>query len=292
MYLANKNIETSLVKAKEQADKLPDILAQAKQIAHSIMAGWHGRKQAGDGDVFWQFRAYNQQESTKYIDWRRSAKDNALTIKEQEWQAAISFWLWADNSTSMHFRSKAAPFLKQEKALILILALAEILARSGERVGYPSISKAQASKKSAEIIAARLQQEKPTNPMPPLDKISNGSNFIIASDFLLPIDKISDMINKLASRNITGMFIHIIDPAEINFPFAGHTEFSDMQGDNKIIFGRAQNIKQEYEKLFTKHKQQIENLCKKVGWFYIAHQTNESTQNSLIKAHTMLDKGK
>ena len=284
----SKNESEILALAKAEAAAMPDLLVEAKQMAQSIMAGWHGRRQAGAGDVFWQFRAYDKSESVKRIDWRRSARDDSLTVRDHEWQAAITFWMWADNSPSMKFKSQNAKTSKQNRALLIVLALAEVLAQSGERVGWPGLTKSTTSRQSAENIAARLSVEKPQDDLPKTDNISSSSDFIIVGDFLMNAKKIEEMVHDLAKRNIRGMLIHIIDPAEENFPYSGRTEFHDIESNSKLTFGRAQSIKEEYIKMFEQHKNNIKQICKKSGWFHIAHHTNQNAQTVLAKAHTML----
>lgn len=277
-----------LASAKSHAARLPDILVEAKQIAQSTMAGWHGRRRAGTGDVFWQFRAYDQSESSHRIDWRRSARDDSMTVRDQEWQAAMKFWVWADNSPSMDFASKEAMASKRHRALVIVLALAEILARSGERVGWPGLTKSVASRKSAENICARLEVDETNDSLPPIDEIGNSCQFIMAGDFLMPLEEVKIMINNLARRGIRGMVIHVIDPAEENFPYAGRTEFHDVEGNNKLTFGRAQSVKNDYVKIFNEHKQAIKEICKNARWLHMTHHTHKRVQMTLTKAHTML----
>ena len=277
-----------LAPAKAQAALLPDLLAQAKRIAHTIMAGWHGRRRPGPGDVFWQFRAYDQSESATRIDWRRSARDDSLTVRDQEWQAALTFWLWADNSPSMAFASKDAKAGKQAHALIIVLALAEILARGGERIGWPGLTRAFASRQGCERIAERLRLDRPSPPLPPLDAIKSRSDLILASDFCEPLEHIENMIHVLARRGVRGFLIHVIDPAEEDFPYTGRTEFQDPEGGSSLTFGRAQSVRGDYATLFKDHARAVKDLCRKSGWFYMSHRTDRGVQDVLAAIHALL----
>jgi uncharacterized protein (DUF58 family) len=86
------------------------------------------------GETFWQFRAYQAGDAAGEIDWRQSARSRGLFVREQEWEAAESVWLWCDLSRSMSFRSGQALPPKWERAALLALALASLLVRGGERV--------------------------------------------------------------------------------------------------------------------------------------------------------------
>src|SRR5919112_1752687 len=125
--------------ARTLAARLPDLLVAARRIAANVMLGVHGRRHPGPGETFWQFRSYVSGEPARQIDWRRSARDHHLYVREREWEAAQTVWLWADLSASMDFRSKLSNTPKVERAVVLMLALAEMLGRGGERVGLPGL---------------------------------------------------------------------------------------------------------------------------------------------------------
>jgi uncharacterized protein (DUF58 family) len=98
----------ALARARQRAALLPDCLAEARRIvANTVIAGWHGRRKRGIGETFWQFRPYVDGESLSRIDWRRSARDDNLYVRDREWEAAHTIWLWADRSPSMLFKSDA-----------------------------------------------------------------------------------------------------------------------------------------------------------------------------------------
>ena len=121
--------------AHSLAARIPALLIESQRIAHTVAHGTHGRRRAGPGDTFWQFRHYDQNDSVTGIDWRRSASSDTLFVREREWEAAHTVWLWVDLSPSMRFRSRLAKVTKESRAVVLALALAELLARGGERIG-------------------------------------------------------------------------------------------------------------------------------------------------------------
>ena len=69
------------------------------------------------GETFWQFRQYQAGDAASSIDWRQSARSRHLFVREQEWEAAESVWLWCDLSDSMAFRSGPSLPPKWERAL-------------------------------------------------------------------------------------------------------------------------------------------------------------------------------
>ncbi|WP_163614847.1 DUF58 domain-containing protein, partial [Klebsiella pneumoniae] len=76
-----------------------------------------------------------------------------LYVREQEWEAAHTVWLWPDRSPSMAFASKKARDSKLERALIVTFALADLLVDGGERVGIPGLMNPSASRNIVDRMA-------------------------------------------------------------------------------------------------------------------------------------------
>ncbi|MGH6819199.1 MAG: DUF58 domain-containing protein, partial [Methylovirgula sp.] len=126
--------------ALDLAARLPSLVVAAKEVASSVMHGMHGRRVAGSGETFWQFRPFVAGESTAGIDWRRSARDDRIYVREREWEGAHTIWIWIDRSPSMAFTSKLALQSKLDRALVLGLAAADLLVQGGERVGLMGLT--------------------------------------------------------------------------------------------------------------------------------------------------------
>ena len=90
-----------LARSRARAALIPDLLVEAGRVANNVFSGWHGRRKRGIGENFWQFRHYVHGETMAAIDWRRSARDDQLYVRDREWQAAHTIWLWVDESPSM-----------------------------------------------------------------------------------------------------------------------------------------------------------------------------------------------
>src|SRR5262249_43977148 len=157
-------IRDALTEAKGLAAGLPDLLIEARRVAATIIAGWHGRRAAGRGETFWQFRPFTSGDATTGIDWRRSARDDHFYVREKEWEAAHTVWLWLDLSPSMVFRSRLASVSKRDRGMVFLLALADLLAAAGERVGLLGESDLILARNAAERIGRFLALAKPGQP--------------------------------------------------------------------------------------------------------------------------------
>src|SRR5690348_7582064 len=144
------------------AAAMPRLILESRRIAATVIHGLHGRRRAGSGENFWQYRRFVSGEPAQRVDWRRSARDDHLYVREREWEAAHTVWLWADRSPSMNFVSHLANDTKLERVVVIGFALAELLVEGGERVGIPGIMRPSASRnvidKMAEAIVHDLTQ--------------------------------------------------------------------------------------------------------------------------------------
>src|SRR5262245_49234963 len=180
-----KSVHDLELSAHGLAKRLPALLVEASRIAQTVAHGIHGRRRSGPGETFWQFRTYEPQDSAQLIDWRRSASSDHLYVREREWEAAHTIWLWPDLSRSMTFKSHLSDVTKRDRALVLALASAELLVRSGERVGLLGLTQPYASRRAAtrlaEAIAAEAGSPQLTSGKPSAVRIGRFSGIILVS---------------------------------------------------------------------------------------------------------------
>src|SRR5438128_12668842 len=132
--------------ARSLSATMPRLILEARRVAATVIPGLHGRRRAGTGENFWQFRRFVSGEPSNRVDWRRSARDDHLYVREQEWEAAHTVWIWPDRSPSMVFASPTVRDSKLYRTLVIALALAEVLVEGGERVGIPGLMRPSGSR--------------------------------------------------------------------------------------------------------------------------------------------------
>ncbi len=203
--------------------KLPALLMEARRVAATVAQGTHGRRRAGPGETFWQFRNFEMGDSASLIDWRRSAGSSHLFVREREWEAAHTVWIWIDLSPSMHFCSRLATHSKAERAIVLALALASLLADGGERIGIPGLMDPKARHNATAVMMDTLARsigrlEGLPNPE---TRLSSHSEIVIFSDFLETEDKLAHTFRSLARQHVRGHAVQILDPAEESLPYRG-----------------------------------------------------------------------
>ncbi|MDP2355566.1 MAG: DUF58 domain-containing protein [Beijerinckiaceae bacterium] len=280
--------------ALELARRLPSLVVAAKEVAATVMHGVHGRRRAGVGETFWQFRPFMWGESTTRIDWRRSARDDRIYVREREWEAAHTVWIWMDRSPSMAYVSTLALQSKVDRALTLGLAAADLLVRGGERVGAPGLTRPMAARNIVDRLAESLIEEagrRDHTPaeLPPPDALAPRTQIVILSDMLNAPDDIRATIHSLASRGGIGHVVMISDPIEDTFPFAGHTEFLDVDSDARLRVGEAQSFKAEYVRRLAAHRDAVREACASRGWSFALHRTDRPASEALLALRMRLE---
>jgi uncharacterized protein (DUF58 family) len=266
------------------ADRLPNILIEAKRIAQTVAHGIHGRRRSGPGETFWQFRQFQSSDTARQIDWRRSASSDHLYVREREWEAAHTLWLWPDLSASMNFRSHLSGTTKRERAIVLMLAAAELLVRGGERVAFLGLTQPTASRKATTRIAEAIIANEPalTATQPPKTHLKLFSGALLFGDFLDPIAKTRAHIEALAADGASGHLVQILDPAEESFPYEGRTEFLSPAGEDRWIIDRAQSLRTRYRQRFDAHRAELAAIAKRLGWSFLVHHTDRPASEPLL----------
>ena len=272
--------------AHDVASRLPDLMIEAKRIATTVAHGIHGRRRSGPGETFWQFRQYEPNDSATQIDWRRTASSTHVFVREREWEAAHTFSLWPDLSPSMEFKSKLSAITKRERAIVLMLATAEILVRSGERVALLGLTRPTASRNAttrlAEHIAGHAKHDLLLSGLPPNIHLPSYSGVILFSDFLDPIPKIAERIHVLASENTTGHLVQILDPAEETLPYEGRVEFIAPESDDRWLADRAETLRTDYVTRLNNHRADLREVTDRLGWSFMTHHTDRPATEPLL----------
>jgi uncharacterized protein (DUF58 family) len=269
--------------AEGLASAMPRLAADARRASAGVMAGVHGRRRAGQGETFWQFRQFASGEAAARVDWRRSARDDRLYVREREWEAAQAVWLVVDRSPSMDYRSTLAPATKQERAIVLGLAAADMLVRGGERVGLMEATPAISSRRIIERLADGMIARTEYGLTWPKTALGPRSEALILSDFLTPLPELDRSLKLIAGRGARGHLVMISDPAEEIFPFTGQTEFLDPEDGYRLRSGAAEELSATYKQRLAAHREGLRRLANSLGWTLIPHVTDKPASECLLR---------
>src|SRR6185436_11409259 len=265
---------------RQLSTTMPRLILEARRVAATVIHGLHGRRRAVSG------------EPSARVDWRRSARDDHLYVREQEWEAAHTVWIWPDRSPSMVFASPLVWETKLDRALVVSFALAEVLVEGGERVGIPGLMRPSANRRIIEKMAEVIVHD-PTERanLPPSFAPSPQSEIVVLSDLWSPIENVRRTIAQLSANGAHGHLVQIVDPAEESFPFAGRVEFFDPEDGHSITVGRAEAWREDYQKRLERHRAEIRAETDRLGWSFIIHRTDRPATELLLKLHTQMGAG-
>jgi uncharacterized protein (DUF58 family) len=281
-------------RAETLGQSLPPLLAAAEHLSATVILGEHGRRRAGMGDEFWQYRPAHAGDSARMIDWRRSARAEQHFVREREWQAAQSVTLWVDTSRSMAFTGDKARAPKADRARLLALALAVLLLRGGERVGLagdgapPRSGRAQLDR-----LALALANDAAADYGAPVASgmVAHG-RAVFLSDFLGDLSGVEDAMARASDKGVRGMLVQVLDPAEESFPFDGRTIFESMGGSLRHETLRAGDLKARYLARLAERKDRLATLGRASGWHFLTHHTGESAQAALLWLYRAMERGR
>ncbi len=270
--------------AEVLAAGLPPLLVAAERVAATVSQGVHGRRRVGQGETFWQFRRYQPGDGAGSIDWRQSAKRDPLYVRENEWEAAQSVWLWRDSSPSMRYRSSHELPEKSARADILLLALASLLTRGGEHVALLGSAKAPAPGRAALKRIAAMMDEPGHNreSLPGFEPLPRYGRVVIIGDFLVPLEELKELMDSFCCRGVRGHLLKVMDPAEETLPFEGRVIFEGLEGEKEVLLPRTEAVRGDYRRNVAAHHRGLAGLAGAAGWTFASHRTDHAPETALL----------
>jgi uncharacterized protein (DUF58 family) len=277
--------------AEQAASAFPGLLIAAERIADAVIHGGHGRRRAGPGEDFWQYRPYSPGDAVGRIDWRRSAKRNRLFVRENEWAATNTLWSFVASGPGMDFNSNLSTTTKYDRAATIALALSILAVKAGERAAglgapfNPGHTRSTINRLSHWYDAGNRHQ---TTTLPGRQSLPRFASCVLLSDFLQPMDEIKHSLSILAANNVKAHVVQVLDPIEETFPFAGRTRFVDTASDQSLTAGRAENLRKEYTKRLLQHRARLRDLCKSFGWHFTLHHTDQPLHQIVLTLYHLI----
>jgi uncharacterized protein (DUF58 family) len=302
MSVTAKREESHRLRAQADAMSaaLPPLLVAARRIAASVTLGSHGRRRAGVGDSFWQFRPYSKDDTPQAIDWRQTGKFDTVYVREREWVAAQTAALWCDTSPSMRYRSSPKLPTKAERAAVMMLCMAELLVDGGERIiriagdGRPQRAAAAgriAVAQMADALAGELIDKNQADraAIPSFaTQLPRHSAVVLISDFLAPLEDIAASVRALMRQGVAGHMVQVLDPAEETLPFSGRVRFVGMEKEGATVIDRAEEARGQYISKLKAHRDGLRALAAAIGWSFGVHHTDHAPQPALAALHNAI----
>jgi uncharacterized protein (DUF58 family) len=277
------------LRAEALGARLPPLVVAADRVAATVLQGVHGRRRAGQGDAFWQFRPFLPGDAAGRIDWRQSAKSDRLFIRETEWEAAQTIALWSDASRSMEWVFSPNRPTKRDRADLLTAALAALALRGGERVrliGGPGRS--HAGRAGLTLLVETMTSVTKSRALPSPDPgLPRHARAVLIGDFMAPLPEIHAAVAALAAWPVRGHILQVLDPEEEtlgegNRAYAGRVVFEWAGGSNAVLVPRVEEARPVYVERLRLHREGIAGIAAAAGWGFVTHHVDQPPQTALL----------
>ncbi len=271
-------------RAEQLAATLPPLLVAAERVASTVAQGVHGRRRVGQGETFWQFRQYAPGDRPETIDWRQSAKSDRVFVRETEWEAAQSVWIWRDLSPSMDWRSSDQYPTKRERTDLMTLALAALLMRGGEHVAFLGLGVRPATGRSVlSRLAVNIERgDGPTGDLPPVLPLARHGHVVVIGDLLAPLEDIDAAVRGYAEAGLRGYLLQILDPAEEALPYDGRVRFEGTEGEDPWLLTRVESVRGDYVARLAAQRAGLRAIARATGWTFSSHRTDQPPHAALL----------
>lgn len=266
--------------AEAEAAGAPALILAAEALIALRAPGAHGRRQGGaGGEEFWQYRPAQPGEPARAIDWRRSARSDALSVRERERQAPQTLALWVSGADGMRWRGDAARPTKRDRAVVLALALGLMALRGGERVvafAAPDAAPVPGLRRG-EALARDLLTGAPAARLPAPETLHRGQRLVIFDDGLGDPAELAAVV----AGQPGGALMLVSDPDEETFPLTGALSLTDAAGAELIRTAAAEALRPAYLTRRAERRAALAAICAAARWSCLAHRTDAPPAEAL-----------
>ncbi|HVL66008.1 MAG TPA: DUF58 domain-containing protein [Vicinamibacterales bacterium] len=241
-----------------------------RSVVDGFINGLHRTNVFGASVDFAEHRGYVPGDDIRRVDWRLFARTDRFYIKEYEADSNANFSVLLDVSTSMGFGS--AGVTKLEYAKLLAGCLTYLVHRQRDRVGLVAfaddiVEHVPPSAKHMETVLHVLDRLRPSTQgglRAPLQKVAEHFGrrgmLVLISDFYEEPDAIMEAVGPLRFRGHDLVLFHLLDPAELEFPYDDASAFEDLESGEQIPIV-PQALRDEYRRMIRAHVDALAQRC-------------------------------
>ena len=278
-------------RAEAVAAGLPALMLSAERLSASLIAGAHGKRRAGPGEDFWQYRPATPGDSARSIDWRRSARSDGQFVREREAEVAQAAVIWISAAAGMEFSGGPDRPGKRQRADLLALALALALLEGGERVALAG-DPPRPGRMQAERIAQGLIRRAPLpadDDLPPAGLLRPGHRLVLIDDFLGDAAPLLGFLDRAAALGVRGVLLQVLDPDEEGFPYGGAVLFRSASGALSHDTRDAAGLRAAYLARLAERREVLARAAETAGWHFGSHHTGAAPAQALLWLWSVLE---
>jgi len=275
--------------------KLATLKLRARAVAEGVLSGLHKSPQHGQSVEFAEHKEYAPGDDVRRIDWKAYGKFDKYYVKRFEQETNLRAWLVVDSSGSMGFRGDERRLGKLEYASALAASLAYVLVRQQDAAGLVVVDRevvrSVAPRAAATHLVALVDTLAALEPRGGtrlgaavdflVERAPRRSSVIVFSDLLDPDDGVLRALAQLRRRKHEVTIFHVLDPAEIDFPYEDPTLFLSME-DARQIEAQGRDVRKGYLEVFGRWLGEVRRRAAAADLDYVLCPTDRPLDQVLV----------
>ena len=271
--------------------RLQALPLHARQTVEGYTAGVHRSPFRGFSIEFAEHREYSPGDDLRYLDWKVFGRTDKYYLKQYEEETNLVCHLLLDTSQSMCYQSDAAPMSKLDYARRAAAALAYLVLHQQDSVGMVAFdseirSFIRASSNPSHLkeilhVMERAAAERKTSIGPIFhdlsERIKRRGIVIVLSDLFDDVDSMMTGLKHLRHRRHEVVLMHVLDPAEVDFPFDRVTMFRGLENRPDVLI-EPRAIRKAYLAEFARYRRRLQSGCRELAIDYVPMRTDESLE--------------
>jgi uncharacterized protein (DUF58 family) len=274
--------------------KLEGLAVRARHIVEGFVAGGHRSPYHGFSIEFAEHREYTPGDDLRYVDWKVFGRSDKVYLKQFEEETNLIAYLVLDASESMSYRGPDSALSKLAYAQCAAVALAYLVLRQQDSVGLVTFDDeirqwVRPSGQAAhwkQLVEAMDQTTavRKTRTGPILhglaERFARRGLVIVLSDLFDDVEAILSGLKHLRHSRHDVVVMHVLDAAEVDFPFRQTTQFHGLEGFPDVVTDPA-SLRKAYRAEFERFLQAVRGGCRQQQIDYVLLRTDQPLDVSL-----------
>ncbi|HET8732940.1 MAG TPA: DUF58 domain-containing protein [Anaeromyxobacteraceae bacterium] len=275
--------------------RLSGLKLRVRAAAEGVLSGLHRSPHHGQSVEFSEHKEYAPGDELRHVDWKVYGKSDKYYVKRFEQETNLRAWLVVDASGSMGYRGDEARLTKLGYACTMAGTLAHLLVRQQDAAGLAVFSgqvtgaltpRAEPSQVNAlletlEALEAGGETRLESAVRFLAERARRRSAVMILSDLLDRDEGVLRLVADLRRRRHEVTLFHLLDPAELDFPFDDATLFLSME-DDRSVEARGRDVRKGYLELVGAWLEKVRRACGESDVEYVRVRTDQPLDEVLV----------
>lgn len=274
--------------------RLKGLHVRSRQIVEGYVAGLHRSPYRGFSIEFAEHREYVPGDDLRYVDWKVFGRTDKFYLKQYEDETNLICYLVLDVSESMTYRGPDSPMSKLEYAQCLAASLAWLVLQQHDAVALVTFdrqiranvqpgSNATHLRQLLQVMDHATNQEKTaTGPIfhELAERFKKRGVVMVLSDLFDDVDAMMAGLKHFRHRRHDVLLMHVLDPAELEFPFDGPTLFKGMEQFPEVQ-ADPRSLRKAYLAEFDRYCRSVRTAARRQSINYAEMRTDRSFDTAL-----------